>query len=77
MFDSINTSSSGLTAEKTRIDIISKNIANAEVTRAAGGMPYRRQMAVFQEKKSSPFSEFLNDLYCYKTLLYQVFILSL
>lgn len=61
MFDSINISSSGLTAEKTRMDIISKNIANAEVTRTAGGMPYRRQMVVFQEKKSSPFSEFLND----------------
>lgn len=61
MFDSINISSSGLTAEKTRIDIISKNIANAKVTRAAGRMPYKRQMVIFEEKKSSPFSEYLTD----------------
>ena len=54
MFDSININASGLTAQKTRIDIILKNMANSETIRGTGGMPYRRQMVVFQEKKSSP-----------------------
>lgn len=60
MFDSINISASGLTAEKTRMDIISKNIANANTTRATGGMPYRRQMVVFQERKDNSFSYYLS-----------------
>lgn len=59
MFHSINVSATALTAEKTRIDIISQNMANSNTTRATGGMPYRRQMAVFKEKKENPFSSYL------------------
>ncbi|NMA87265.1 MAG: flagellar basal body rod protein FlgC [Tissierellia bacterium] len=59
IFDSINISASALTAEKTRIDIINKNMANAHTTRTTGGTPYRRQMAVFQENKNK-FSEYLD-----------------
>jgi flagellar basal-body rod protein FlgC len=53
-------SASALTAEKTRIDIIAKNMANVNTTRSTGGMPYRRQMAVFQENKGSSFEEQLS-----------------
>lgn len=53
IFTAINTSVSGLSAERTRMDIIAKNIANASVTRTASGVPYRRQMVVFQEKKET------------------------
>lgn len=60
IFDSINISSSALTAEKTRMDIISKNIANANTTRATGGLPYRRQMAVYEENKNDQFSSYLD-----------------
>ena len=60
IFNSINVSASALTAEKTRIDIIAKNMANANSTRATGGMPYRRQMAIFEENKGKPFSEHLS-----------------
>ena len=60
IFNSINVSASALTAEKTRIDIIAKNMANANSTRATGGMPYRRQMAIFEENKSKAFSEHLS-----------------
>lgn len=60
IFNSINISATALTAEKTRIDIIAKNMANVNTTRSTGGMPYRRQMAVFQENKGTPFSEHLN-----------------
>lgn len=60
LFDSINITSSALTAQKTRIDIISKNIANANTTRSTGGLPYRRQMVVFEEDKRTSFGTYLN-----------------
>lgn len=63
MFNSINISTSALNAEKTRIDIISKNMANVNSTRSTGGMPYRRQMVVFEENKASSFE---NQLSKYK-----------
>ncbi len=59
IFNSINISSSGLTAERTRMDVISKNIANANTTRTSSGSPYRRQMVVFQENNAS-FSDYLS-----------------
>mgnify|MGYP004703117927 CR=1 FL=1 len=52
IFKSINISASGLTAERLRMDIISKNIANANTTRTSSGTPYRRQVPVFREVQS-------------------------
>lgn len=48
-FDSFNISSSGLSAERLRMDTISSNIANISTTRTEDGGPYRRKIAVFQE----------------------------
>lgn len=60
--DAINISASGLTAEKLRMDVISRNIANVNTTRTADGTPYRRQVVVFQEdSKAMSFSDYLND----------------
>lgn len=59
-FDAIKISATGLTAERTRMDIIAKNITNANVTRTANGGPYRRQMVTFEEKLS--FEDVLNQL---------------
>jgi flagellar basal-body rod protein FlgC len=60
--NSINISASGLTAERLRMDVISRNIANVNTTRTSDGTPYRRQVVVFQEAdKQLPFSEYLND----------------
>ncbi|MCH4888715.1 flagellar basal body rod protein FlgC [Acidaminobacter sp. JC074] len=50
IFKSLNVSATGLTAERLRMDVISKNIANANTTRTLAGTPYRRQMAVFKEQ---------------------------
>lgn len=60
LFSSFNISSSGLTAERTRMDVISKNIANANTTRTSSGTPYRRQMTVFKEKETTPFSTYMS-----------------
>ena len=43
---SMEISASGLSAQRTRLNIISQNIANANVTRTAEGGPYRRQITV-------------------------------
>lgn len=50
LFDSLNISASGLTAQRLRMDIISNNIANVNTTRTAEGGPYKRQMPVFAER---------------------------
>ncbi|HYF83061.1 MAG TPA: flagellar basal body rod protein FlgC [Clostridia bacterium] len=60
--NSINISASGLTAEKLRMDVISRNIANVNTTRTAEGTPYRRQVVVFQAGENQLlFSEYLSD----------------
>jgi flagellar basal-body rod protein FlgC len=40
---------SGLSAQRTRIDTIATNIANAETTRTSDGTPYRRKVVQLQE----------------------------
>jgi flagellar basal-body rod protein FlgC len=48
LFSGLRASSSALSAERTRIDVISKNIANAETTSMPDGSgPYRRQVVQF------------------------------
>lgn len=46
-FSSMDISSSALTAERTRMNLISSNLANANSTRTAEGGPYKRKDAVF------------------------------
>ena len=50
MFSALNIHTSGLTAERFRMDTISTNSANAETTRTEEGGPYIRKIAVFQEQ---------------------------
>ena len=59
MFSSFDVSASGMTAQRLRMDIIADNIANAETTRTTDGLPYRRKLVVFQERRTTPFREFL------------------
>lgn len=61
IFTSFNINSSGMTAQRYRMDIISQNIANANTTRTEDGTPYRRKVVTFSEKNSqTPFSNVLN-----------------
>jgi flagellar basal-body rod protein FlgC len=46
-FSSMDISSSGLMAQRRRLDAIASNIANANVTRTPEGGPYRRLQAEF------------------------------
>jgi flagellar basal-body rod protein FlgC len=49
LFDAIDVSGSGLSAERLRMDVTSENLANAQTTKGADGQPYRRKVVVLQE----------------------------
>jgi len=49
-FGALDISASGLTAQRLRMDTISQNIANVSTTHTAGGGPYRRKVALFEER---------------------------
>jgi len=48
LFSGMRSSASGLAAERARIDVIARNIANAEATTTPEGGPYRRQLVRFE-----------------------------
>jgi flagellar basal-body rod protein FlgC len=49
LFESIRISGTGLAGQRVKMDVVARNLANAETTRTAEGTPYRRQRAVFRE----------------------------
>lgn len=55
MFDGFNIASTGLTAQRLRMDLISNNIANATTTRTPEGGPYKRKRAIFTPVNIRPF----------------------
>lgn len=56
-FNNLRISSSGLSAERLRMDTIASNIANVNTTRGADGQPYKRKVAVFQENLNSELNK--------------------
>jgi len=56
-------SASGLTAERTRLQTVSSNIANAQTTRTEEGGPYQRRLPVFQSVgvSDNPFGDVLEQ----------------
>ncbi|MFA9463844.1 MAG: flagellar basal body rod protein FlgC [Velocimicrobium sp.] len=61
VFGALDTSASGMTAQRLRTDIIAQNIANVNTTRDADGNVYKRKTVVFEEKAPTAFSTVLND----------------
>ncbi len=47
LFSSLAVSASGMSAQKTRAEILVENLANAETTRTPEGGPYRRKDVIF------------------------------
>jgi len=52
LFAAMKVSTSGLTAQRKRLDVVAENLANIETTRTAEGGPYRRQVVSFQEERA-------------------------
>lgn len=60
LLTSLRISSSGLAAQRKRVEAHSSNIANAQTTKTAEGGPYRRKEVVFgSEPARDSFSEIL------------------
>ena len=57
LFTAMDTSVSGLQAQRYRMNIIAENLANVRTTRSAGGGPYRRKEVLFAAKDPIPIFE--------------------
>jgi len=55
IFNAINIASTGLSANRARLDVISDNMSNANTTRTAEGGPYRRSRVILRPKVESPY----------------------
>ena len=56
LFGMMQVTSSALTAQRVRADVVAANMANAETTRTEDGTPYQRQSVVLQSVGESPFA---------------------
>lgn len=48
LFTTMKISASAMASQRTRLNVISANVANVETTRTPEGGPYRRQEVVFR-----------------------------
>ena len=55
LFTAINIAASGMSAQRTRADVISDNLANISTTRTAEGGPYRRSRVIMRPRVDSPY----------------------
>ena len=53
LFDAIGIAGSGLTADRIRMDVTAENLANANTTKGANGLPYQRQEVLLAQASSS------------------------
>ncbi len=57
LFSVLSVGASGMSAQRTRAELLVENLANAETTRTPEGGPYRRKDVVFESTAvSSPFA---------------------
>jgi flagellar basal-body rod protein FlgC len=60
VFTSLHISSSALSAQRTRLNVISSNLANVGTTRTPEGGPYRKRQVVFQSSNEG-FAQHLDN----------------
>ncbi len=51
LFDAIGIAGTGLTANRIRMDVTAENLANANTTKGANGLPYQRQEVVLAQAR--------------------------
>ena len=59
LFGSLGISSSGMAAERMRMDVIAENLANADTTRGVDGKPYQRKEVLLQQAPGTSFGDVL------------------
>ena len=73
VFSAMEIAASGLSAQRTRMNTLSSNLANARTTRGADGGPYRRLDPVFQAVPvATRFDELRGDSQAQQAFLVQV-----
>lgn len=60
LLSTFDVASSGLAAERLRLQTIATNMANAKTTRTADGGPYQRRVPVFEASPLDPFGDELS-----------------
>ncbi|MBF0120695.1 MAG: flagellar basal body rod protein FlgC [Desulfobacterales bacterium] len=55
-------SATGLTANRTKMNVIAENLANVETTRTQEGGPYKRKMVIFEENNIEDFSKTMDEV---------------
>ena len=64
LFSAIDSSVTGLRAQRYRMNVIAENLANVQTTKTASGQPYRRKEVLFSSGNPAPdFSFILNSTY--------------
>ena len=61
-FGSLDISASGLEAQRTRMNVIAGNLANASTTRTEDGGPYRRKEVVFKSAPEGGFANIMSSM---------------
>ena len=61
VFSAMSISASGLTAQRTRLNIIAENLANAQVTRTPQGGPYLRKNVILETQPAEGFASLLGS----------------
>jgi flagellar basal-body rod protein FlgC len=62
-FKAMNVSSSGLAAQRVRMNVLSSNLANVNTTRTPEGGPYKREDVVFSATNAGDFENMLDEDY--------------
>ncbi len=62
VFDSLNIASSGMSAQRLRMNIISANIANADSVKTKEGGPYKRRDVLFESVNYGKFGDVLKEV---------------
>ncbi len=70
LFKAIDIASSGMAAQRARLNVISMNLANANTTRTGQGGPYRRKTVVFE---SMPMARSFHEHLLHSTAKPQVY----
>jgi flagellar basal-body rod protein FlgC len=61
IFDTMEISASGLTAQRQRLNVIAENLANAQVTRTPQGGPYLRKNVILETQPAENFASLLES----------------
>ena len=77
-FKAMDISSSGLAAQRVRMNVLSANLANAQSTRGDDGGPYRRRDVVFSAVPTgTQFEDYLNETSGHGTELRKVEVVGI